>query len=301
MGAVSERDLREDAAVHERLRREGEASRNQRTGCPDPDLLLARRSEALEAAVRARLEQHLTVCEDCSRFARDFDALNLDEADEAIESRVLARIRPATRAGLSRWLGVAAGIVITAGVATLWWTRPLPAPGPDAVSAPIQREPSATGSPAQTDMPPTAALWTIEPAPVRVPLTSLGVPRNGSGTDAGAAAALIEALAPYQRGDFDLAVDRLEQFVRQHPDQSDAYLYLGVSCLMADRPSSAVVPLERARSLASPNRRAEIDWYLATAEQRSGRVDASRARLRELCAGQSRYRALSCAAAGALE
>ena len=300
---MTDRDAREDLVAHDRLRREGEASRNQRIGCPDPDLLLARRSDALDAAVRARLEQHLAICEDCSRFALDLDALNLDEPDDSIESRVLARIRRSKRAGPAPWLGVAAGLVIAVGLAALWWTRSLPPPRSQTASAPapIQRLPSSETSSPTLEMPPTVALWTIEPAPVRVPLTSLGVPRNGSGADAGAAAGLIEALAPYQRGDFGPAVDGLEQFVRQYPDQADAYLYLGVSYLMVDRPSSAVTSLERARSLASPNRHAEIDWYLATAEQRSGLIDASRARLRELCGGQSRHRPLACAAENALE
>lgn len=297
---MGDRDWMDDGDLESGLRREGDAWRSLRTACPDPDLLMARRSEALDPPLRARLDEHVSTCEHCARLDRDLEAtLSPGADDDGAASRVLARVAPRRPARVAPWLGLAAGVILAAGLTALWWSRSVPAHAPS-IPQTVEVAP-APAAPTIVEAPPVVALWMIEPAAVRVPLSALGTPRGGESAADEGTAALIQALEPYQQGDYAAAAGRLEAFVGQHPDHPEAVLYLGVSYLMADRPARAAAPLERARALARPDRRPEVDWYLATAEQRMGRTEASLARLRELCAGRSRYRTLACAAENALE
>ena len=59
-----------------RLRQEGQALRETREGCPDPDLLMARGSEVLDEALRRRLDEHVRACEACRRLVDDLDHCN---------------------------------------------------------------------------------------------------------------------------------------------------------------------------------------------------------------------------------
>jgi len=144
-----------------------------------------------------------------------------------------------------------------------------------------------------------APLWTVNAATVRVPLSALGASR---GADAGSARtrSLMAALAPYENADFKTAIERLEAFVREHPDAADASFYLGVSYLMADRPADAVAPLSRAREARAERDRREVDWYLAAAEQRTGRAADAAARVDRLCRTPGAYQQSACAAAAKL-
>jgi hypothetical protein len=289
---VSELEARDDA-LERRLSREGEAWRAERVGCPHPDLLLGRSSDALDAGVRTRLTQHLTECPHCSRLVGDLEQLDLDEPDRTMEDRVLSRITSSRRVGAGRWIALAAGISIVLGVAaTWWWARS--AGRPDATVA------TASGGnsqkPLSADIP---VLWAIEPPAVRVPLSSLEASRSGE--HSGESTALLDALGPYQQGDFHATVAPLERVVRDHPQNADAALYLGVSYLMTARPAAALGPLGRALERAGPDRRREIAWYLATAEQRAGRIPESRSRLAALCAQAGPYQSRACAAEAALK
>ena len=289
---MSEIEPRDDAEVDGRLRSEGERWRAARAGCPTPDMLLARRSESLDEDVRRRLGAHLAGCEDCTRLVRDFEELRLDEPGAALEERVLSRVFASRRSRWAPWMGLAAAVVLASGFAAVWWARSRPAPDPASAT---------TRAAVEHEAAPIVALWSIEPAPVRVPLSSLGVPRSGNGASGSRAAALIDALAPYQAGDYAGAISGLERVVRDHPADPEGFLYLGVSHLMAGRAAEAINPLETARALAPANRRDEIDWYLATAEQRAGNADASRGRLRALCAGGGAFRSAACAAEATLK
>ena len=105
---------------------------------------------------------------------------------------------------------------------------------------------------------------------------------------------------PYRDGRYDEAIPLLDEVARAHPDSGDAAFYLGVARVLANHPAEAIAPLERAATLANAGRRAEIEWYRATAEQRSGKTATARARLDALCAAPGEYRARACAAAQAL-
>ena len=286
----------------EALRQEAAAWRLARSGCPDPDLLLARRSELLDADVHAALDDHIASCDACAWLVTDLESMKLDAADPAIESAILARVRRRGSPTKSWRLPLAAAVVIGCGAAITWWMRapaaPTVAPPGVAVSTPTP-SPSPPGSSA-VDKPLTTAvtMWTVEALPVRVPLSAVGVSRSAE--NRAASAALIDALAPYQAGRYAEAIPALQEVARSHPESGEAALYLGVALLLADRPGDALAPLERAARQVETARRADVEWYRATAEQRAGRTPAARDRLAALCAAAGAYQKRACAATQAL-
>jgi len=290
---MSEHDSMTENALDALLRQEGTRWREARGGCPHPDVLVARGSELVDEDTRRRLDAHVAACAACARLLAGFADLRLAEPDAAMEQRVLSRV---TSTGLSgwRWLPMAAAVVLVAGAATLWWRVGSPATqrAPATTSAAVKR-PSGGGTLAPV------ALWRIDAAPVRLPIASLDAsrgPQGGSQVPPG----LIEALAPYQAGDYDAAVAQLTPVVQGHPDSPDASFYLGVASLLANRPSDAIAPLAVAARQAVGERRDAVEWYLATAEQRTGHPDAARARLAPLCRGTGSFQSRACDALRAM-
>jgi hypothetical protein len=286
-----------------RLRREGAAWREARESCPDPDLLAARGSEFFDPAIREALTAHVRACAACAQLAADLDRVAADVSLGPAEARVLMRVRQqATSAQSGRWRLAAVAAVLLACAATVVWVR--------SPSTSMTRGGAGGATSGGTKAPPpqvsetlrehvdVAANWTIEAAPVRVPMSSLGTSRSGEAASSGTT--LSDALAPYQEGRYADAIPLLETVAQREPGSVDAAFYLGVARLLSDHAADAVAPLERAATLAPRRRRAEIAWYEATAEQRSGKTDAARTRLQALCAAASEYRARACAAAQAL-
>lgn len=272
----------------EALRQEAAAWRLVRSGCPDPDLLLARRSELLDADVHAALDDHIASCDACARLVADLESMKLDATDPAIESAVLARVRQVGSPTPFWRLPLAAALVIGCAASIAWWIR-----------TPAASVSPATVAPA-TPVAPVApmTMWTVEALPVRVPLSAVGVSRSAQ--NRAASAALVDALAPYQAGRYADAVPALQEVARSHPESGEAALYLGVALLLADQPGDALAPLERAARQVETARRADVEWYRATAEQRAGRTSAARDRLAALCAAAGGYQQRACAATQAL-
>ena len=230
---------------------------------------------------RARpIHAHVATCLACRRLAEDFDGLGLAEPDAEVEARVLARVTGSPHRGRAGLLSLAAGLL---------WRPASVSPGGIRAAAHHVAPPVAAQAPAvpaPTAAPPPAAvvaLWTITPAPVRLPLSSLGVPRGGGTGATPSGDVLVAALAPYQLGDYTGAVARLSAVVRDFPDRGGPLLPRGVG--PDGGRCDAGRGVARPRDLRLPGaRRAEAEWYRATAEQRAGRTDEARARVRVLCA-----------------
>jgi predicted Zn-dependent protease len=281
-------DPRLDDVLDNALRAEAAQWQRSRQGCPDPDLLMVSDSELLEGDVRAALDAHLRECAACARLSADLAALRHEAPDAASEAAVLARIR-AAESSTSWWrLPLAAAILLGCGTGIWWMSRsPTPSSVPAQATSPL---PPSTAGP--------IALWSIEPLPVTVPLTSVGATRSAGTNDV--AAALANALTAYQAGRYEEGIPALRAVANAHPESADASLYLGVSLLLAHRPQDALGPLAHARQVAEPKRSPDIDWYLAAAEQRRGATAAARERLQALCAGPGDYQQRACAAERAL-
>jgi tetratricopeptide (TPR) repeat protein len=289
---VTDRDSAAEAALDAELRREGERLRAARAGCPPPDLLLARRSEALDDDVHARLDTHVAECAACRRMAADLDQVDVGAADAEAEGRLAARVLDTSGRGRGGVLSIAAALLLASGLAVSWgYLRPRPEPPETAVQT------TPPSPPAET--PAIVALWTITAPAVRLPLSSLGATRSAEAPLA--APDLVDALVPYRSGDYAGAVERLGRVVEAQPESGEALFYLGVSQLMTGKAQPAVSSLERAARLLPADRRAEAEWYLATAEQRNGATDAARTRLQTLCSAAGRYQSNACAAVTALK
>ena len=287
---MSEHESMTENALDALLREEGTRWREARGGCPHPDLLVARGSELVDEDTRRRLDAHVAACDACARLSAGFADLRLAEPDAAMEQRVLSRVTSTGMPG-RRWLPMAAAAVLVVGAAALWWRMAGPAPvrvAPPTTSAAVERPTAgATAAP--------IALWAIDVAPVRLPIASLDASRGNAGGSQ-VPSGLIEALAPYESGDYATAVERLTPVVQAHPESPDAAFYLGVASLLANRPAEAIDPLGVAAHHAAGERRDAADWYLATAEQRAGHSEAARTRLSSLCGAAGVFQARACAA-----
>lgn len=277
------------AALDSRLRDEGAQVRALRAGCPPPELLLARDAEALTAGARLHLDAHVAICDACRRLADDLARLDLDVAGPDAEARVRARVLGgAVHRRLGALLPIAATLLLACALAVqALFDRVAPEAPPIA---------DAVSTPDRPSMPPdpNAALWAIAAPPLRLALSSLDQTRSGDRT---ATDALVGAAARYRAGDYREAGERFAAVATTTPSSGDAQFYLGVSRLLAGAPRDAIAPLTAARTLLPTARSREVDWYLATAEQRSGAHASARARLDALCQRDGVFREEACAAA----
>jgi hypothetical protein len=85
-----------------------------------------------------------------------------------------------------------------------------------------------------------------------------------------------------------------------YPESIDVLFYQGVSRMLAGNEAGAIAPLEAAARLNSAPFADDVAWFLAVAQQRSGRPEA-RAGFAALCRGRSSYAAAACAARAQLD
>jgi hypothetical protein len=271
----------EDEAVLETLGLP-RAAVGRAAGCPTVEEIQAAGADALPEAHRAEVGRHLESCAVCALLAADLREWDEGELGADAGERIRRRLG-ASAPRPPRWRAPAWGLAAAAAVVA-------------AVLVPtVLREP-------RVDPSPTPRAGTASPARVLVlePLTVRAAPglqvRGGDGYDT----ALAAALAPYAAGDHEQAAGRLSALAARYPDAASARLYLGVVLLLRDRADEAALALEAAQSRAGAFWGPHAAWYLAIARERTGRRDAARAALDELCRGDSEYRARACAAAASL-
>jgi tetratricopeptide (TPR) repeat protein len=222
---------------------------------------------SLPEAERDAFEVHVLECDDCSdlleaaRVARDV------LADEGPDRRV----RPSP---VVRMASLAAGLAAVA-AASFVLLRPTvpPAPAVASVAPSPVREPT---------VPPRdfAALAEVVP-PVYVPLTV----RSASARDE----AFDRAMGHYARREYGAAADGLRTVVRDSPNRGDAWLFLGVSDLMAGELEKAREELDHAARLGQPPYAHAAAFFLAKAELKRGEADAARKALADVTASGGSY------------
>jgi hypothetical protein len=158
-----------------------------------------------------------------------------------------------------------------------------------------QSNPEAPSIAAVTPAAPRTFVLPLEQADLKLPLDSLTWRGSEQGSIASYLSALGEALQPYNRGAFDEAVQKLAALEDRYPDAVEPSFYRGVSQLFLNQPAVARASLERARKLGGAALVSDIEWYLAVANEREGRIQAAASLLADLCAGESPYRNRSCA------
>ena len=255
-------------------------------GCPSPDVLMALGGDALPEELRQPAEAHVAHCPACRALLADLNAIDVD-VPESLDARVLNESRGAASWWKGALLPMAA--VLVAAVALGIWTR--------RGGTPVDQEEVAR---VETPAPPAApqpGSWTIGKPALLLPLATALVVR---GEEAEASRALAEALAPYRTDDYVAAERLLERVVAEHPASADAWFYLGSTRLLDGDPAGAREALDRARALGVADRADEVEWLLATAEARIGRLDEARARLTALCDSSSAFKTPACEAKATL-
>lgn len=211
---------------------------------------------------------------------------------KADEDRLLARIQREARRGtpVARWvwlrplLATAALVVLGAGA---WLALRVAPPAP----------PPSTVRPEQT-----IASTPAPPAPFQLPLDKPDVVLSLSvltWRGSGANPLLTDLKTPldaFREGDYARADREFTALEPRYPEAIEVFFYGGVSRLFANDAQRALAALTRASELADATFAPRVAWYRAIAEQRSGNLAQARARLEELCRGNSDRAAPACAA-----
>ncbi|MGA2324932.1 MAG: tetratricopeptide repeat protein [Bryobacteraceae bacterium] len=278
----------------------GSAPRTERPPavCPSPARLQAFSAGALPEEQKQAMDLHLTGCAACRRLVQDLaqwpgpapEPRDVDTLWRRLQQQLPKQHRrwaPWRTWTYRTWLPVAAA----AAMSLLLTVNLLPVLS--STVAPPRPRMASIASPAYD-------LWAIaavEKPPLRLPLDGLLLWR-GSGQPSPPASTreIAAALAPYEKGDFREAADRLAPLASRYPEIFEVAFYRGVCLLLTGRPEDAVAPLAQARTLGDPAQREEASWYLSLAHLRAGTVRQARPHLEQLCSGGALHSASACLA-----
>jgi len=279
---------------------EGELADIRRRHADDPSLAMLRAADgdALPPDEQARVMRHL---EESAWSRALVDGLREagagDRLDAASEQRLFDRITREARAASPRprWRSAAiyGGLAVAATVIIAVMVRdraPAPAPPP----APVGTVASATNPP-----PPSAAPVLIAFSKPEVRLSPSALTWRGDPSANPFLRDLAPALDAYRADDYARAVAAFDRLASVYPDAIEVRFYLGVSRLLAGDAAGAIAPLDAAARLGNATFAEDVSWYLAVAQQRSGRAEA-RDRFARLCRGRGPHAAAACAALTAL-
>jgi hypothetical protein len=253
-------------------------------GCPHPDLISAASMEVLPADGSAEIRAHIATCRVCSEIEDSFKDSFRTSIEGAPLNELWKRIEagksPTPRRARLVWAGLAAAVLVAAGLAivNLPFGRP-PDPQPAVAAAqPEAPVPLLPLSKAELKLPLDSLTWRGSEAEQRLRyLTDLG-----------------QAFEYYRQNDFAAAVVGFERLSRQYPNATEPLLYGAVSLLQVDRPQEALQWLELARQTGGSALADDIEWYLAVAHERNARPNEASKILEGLCGRDNPYRRQAC-------
>jgi hypothetical protein len=266
------------------------ALRERHANDPPIDLLRAAHADALPPDLQTRVSDHLTD----SAWSRTLveGANDVDHSlDGHASDRLFARItksatpRPrwfSTTRVVSRALAAVAVLVV---IAALWMSRRGTAPA----------APSSQPITSQT------SIARAEPNPIELPLRKPDVRLSAAALTwrgPAGASSFVDDLAPaldaFRASDYSRAAQMLAPLERQYPKAVEPPFYRGISLLFLNDPNAAVDELQTAARLADDTFSMDVDWYLAVAELRAGRLAAARVYLDPLCRTANAHTADAC-------
>jgi hypothetical protein len=250
----------------------GAFGRGARSACPAPDLLLPAVEGVLPEPGLTRVREHLATCPLCRELSTALDNAASEGPSLQERGRLDARFAGLGRRRFPSWMAAAAAVLLTAGAAA--WVSLLPEFRPPVPGEPPRSAPAPSRAP--------AFVLALKKPSIELPAAALVL--RGSTVEP-YISALVAALDPFRRGQYDDAARRLAAVERQYPQKPHVPFYLGVSELLAGRPGDAIAPLQRSRSLAADGTaiHADASWYLAVALERQARRDESMLILTDLC------------------
>jgi hypothetical protein len=284
---------REEREAVEELRDELETLQVRRRDDPEIDLLRAARHDALPPDLQTVAHDRL-VNDPWSRALVDgLDAAepSLNETDQ---SRLLARIRrdarrEETAASPWTWLRpLLASAALVAVAVTGWIAFRSPSQTPPAASTPRKETTIAA-----TPKPPVLQLPLDKPD-VTVSLAALTW--RGATAENQLLADLKSPLDAFRADDYARAEREFAALEQKYPNAIEVLFYGGVSRLFLNDAQRAATALTRASELADATFAPRTAWYLAIAEQRTGKLAEARARFDDLCRGTNDRAPQACAA-----
>jgi hypothetical protein len=260
------------------------AMRQRHDSDPPFDLLRAARADALPPDRQAAVSEHLFASAMSRTLAEgpgeDGPALSADE-----ENRLLARImqdsgKASAPSRVWSWLRPAllgSGIVA---MASLVWLISNETEVAERM-APPERTVVVALPPA---VPPF--LLPFDKPEVRLGMSALTW-RGSSANSAGDGNQLLTDLKPgldaYRQGDYASADRELTALASRYPGTIEILFYQGVSKLFLNDLAGSISALTAAEAVADRTFAADVSWYRAVAEQRSGNLPAARTRLDVMC------------------
>lgn len=289
---------------------DGELAEIRRRHQDDPSLetLRAAQADALPPEVQARVTRHL---QDSAWSRAIVDGLREtgaeDHLDAASEDRLFERITrkaqvtPLRAPSRRRWapaiaiggLALAATLLIAVVVER---SGPDIAVPPDAASASIGVKPAIVESAPVTRPEPSRIAF----AKPEVKLSPSALAWRGDAAANPFVRDLAPAIDAYRAGDYPRAAAAFDRLSGVYPGSIEVSFYLGVSRMLAGDDAGAIAPLEAAARLDNQTFADDVAWYLAIAQQRSGRPNG-RAKLAELCRGQGPHASSACTAVAQLD
>jgi hypothetical protein len=211
------------------------------------------------------------------------DATALDPHSEA---RLYARISQGTGGARaprpsSTWLWRAAAAIGAIAIAGSTWLVLSRDRGGAPAAAITQPAPEAVAANKPAAPAPETFLLPLERPDVRISLRALTW--RGSERANPILTALKPALDAFRAGDYQRADAEFSAVDKQYPKLIEVALYRGVSRLFLGDLPGATSSLQDAAALRDAAFANDIEWYLAIADERSGRPAAARARLEALC------------------
>ncbi len=258
--------------------------------CPEVGLLFSAREGILAADQAHEVEAHLAGCEVCRTLLGDLETIDFGNPTAIDAANTRDRIRRSASGafapaklkrepGFRRWLVPALALAACAVLALIlvrsFKSEPAPAPSATQVA---QARPLP-------DVP-------LEKLAIHVDASALLATRGSSTTGPGTE--LAKALAPYQKGDYAEAAQRLGNLAQKYPQDPTVALYLGVTDLLLDRNQEGARNLENAVKLNEGARLADSQWYLGIADLRVKDALAATTVFHALCEGNSSYRERAC-------
>lgn len=275
------------------LEEQVEAMQQRHRGVPPYELLRAAQAGALPPDLQAAVSNHLEV-NALSRTLADGpgdDATPLSAEDE---DRLLARILKEARkteapAGLWNWLRPAlAGSAIVAAASLVWIV---------ASKTEIGERMAPPETTVVVALPPAVPpfLLPFDKPDVRLGLGALTW-RGTTGASNQLLADLKPGLDAYRQSDYAAANRELTALAERYPGTVEILFYQGVSRLFLNDLPGAIAALTAADAVGDRTFAADVSWYRAVAEQRSGQLADARARLDAICRSGAEQAARACTA-----
>jgi len=278
-----------------------DAMRRRHIGDPPFELLRAAPADVLPEDLQASVSEHLSASAMSRTLAEGLgeDAPTLStEEQERLLARIMKEARkesaPVNAWGWLRPVLVGSGVVA---MASLVWI------------VARETEVSERLGPPETQvvvaLPPAAPpfLLPFEKPDVRLGMGALtwrgAAPRERApATDDGnqLLADLKPGLDAYRRNDYAAANRELTALASRYPGTIEIHFYQGVSRLFLDDYPGALAAFDAADAVGDQMFAADVSWYRAVAEQRSGSVAQARARLEGICSARGPDAGRACTA-----